>query len=663
MLIRAILAEYQKELTPELSRVVEDDLSEERIKELNDLNYNIYYLPNYPSSWSPKQTVDGSQIDTFKYCFVDMDLKEGIWTNREEFREALEKSKLTPSATVDSGGGIHAYWEVSDLDALSFLKLQRRLCRLFKTDEAVCKVYQLMRLPATNNVKVQGQPRPCTILSSNDTVYSAEQMDKWLPKLTPQDEIYCQQHYERTYKLQPDIKVNYTIPHKFHRLLRSSREVKELYSGDSEDRSKGDWKLAHLMHADRFTKDEAMSVLVNCAKAISRSELHRNNYALNIVEKVWGFEAEDNKETVHISNSVKDILRRGVGASGGRLFCWEVFDATERGFRKGHVMGLIGGSGSGKTTLTLNYMYWFAKLNPDHHHLFFSGEQPEEEIAEAWLKLCGDADETLLEKLHILGNYEPNGTYKNLSLYDIEEYALSLQKQLKVKLGCLGIDHIGILKKQSRDGETQGLMDICHHMKAVAKNTDTFLIMQSQTSREKAGRGDIELDKDAAFGTSLFENYCDWLVTSWQPLKRIYKRAPNMTCNAYKYAKIRHKNVLLDKIQEDSVQVLMFNPETKRLDIMTETDESAYDHWNGIANQLRGKDLKREPTRRTKIDWVGSSVCTMKNTNSLRGDSSGASFGTSSGTSLGASSGASSGTSSGTSLGASSGNISGGHYE
>lgn len=609
MLVRAILTEYAKEANPSLSRVVEDDLTFEQMDSLNTQGYNIYFLPNYPSIWQPGVNVDGAQIDRFEWVFLDMDLKDGVYSSKGEFINHVNTTaKIPPTSMVDSGNGIHCYWQISDLDATSFLRLQRRLCRLYKTDPAVCTIYQLMRVPGTMNVKRQDNIIKCDYIHFSDNLYTAEQIDRWLPKITPQDEVYCEQHYNRTYQIQQDVKIDVKIPHKFLALLNSSREVKELFSGDVSDRSRADYRLAHIMQAEGFTKSEAMSVLVNCSKALSRTEVHRNNYAFNIVDKVWIFESSTDKDNVPLSSSVRDILRRGVSTKGRRLNCWEVFDGTEHGFRTGHVLGLIGGAGSGKTTLTLNYMYWFAKLNPDSIHLFFSGEQTEEEIAATWVQLCRGNDDSLLDKLQILGNYNSDGSFRNLSLSEIESYAIELEKRMNTKIGCLGIDHIGILKKQGKDGEAQGIMDICHQMKAVATRTDTFLIMQSQSTREKAGIGDIELNKDAAYGTSLFEWYCDWVVTSWQPLKRIYAEKPDMTCNAYKYAKIRHKNVLKDRIKEDSVQILMFDPNTKRLNVMTEMQDKAFDYWNDLAIKAINKDRKKDPTKRTKIDWVGKKL-------------------------------------------------------
>jgi hypothetical protein len=210
------------------------------------------------------------------------------------------------------------------------------------------------------------------------------------------------------------------------------------------------------------------------------------------------------------------------------------------------------------------------------------------------------------DNVHILGNYNEEGTFRNLSLYDIEDYVKNLEKSTGKKVGCVVIDHIGVLKKQSRNGENEGLMEICQYMKAFAANTNTFLIMQSQTSREKAGIGDIELDKDAAFGTSMFEWYCDYIVTVWQPLKRIYDEAPHMTVTCYKYCKIRHKNVKKDKIKEDVRYALMFDPDTERMRQLDEDEMIAYDFYSKRATSLRKKDKRTEPGAITEITWTAT---------------------------------------------------------
>jgi hypothetical protein len=110
-------------------------------------------------------------------------------------------------------------------------------------------------------------------------------------------------------------------------------------------------------------------------------------------------------------------------------------------------------------------------------------------------------------------------------------------------------------------------------MKGFAVETNTMVIMQSQAPREKAGIGDLELNKDAAYGTVFFESYCDYLLTLWQPLKRLYARgAP--TVMSFKFCKIRHKKQHLDVLKEDVRYSLYFDPSKEQLREMTQDEET-----------------------------------------------------------------------------------------
>jgi hypothetical protein len=145
-------------------------------------------------------------------------------------------------------------------------------------------------------------------------------------------------------------------------------------------------------------------------------------------------------------------------------------------------------------------------------------------------------------------------------------------------------------------------------MKAFAKGTKTFLVMQSQTNRFKAGIGDVELDKDAAYGTSAFEWYCDYVVTTWQPLKRVYDLMTSMpsplTVTCFKYCKIRRKNVKLDDMKEDAVHGMYFDVDTEMLREMTEAEYKAFMHWSKQAAVLRKRNKHHEPAPLKKMDWL-----------------------------------------------------------
>lgn len=131
-------------------------------------------------------------------------------------------------------------------------------------------------------------------------------------------------------------------------------------------------------------------------------------------------------------------------------------------------------------------------------------------------------------------------------------------------------------------------------MKAFAVQTNTMLVMQSQAPREKAGIGDLELNKDAAYGTVYFESYCDYLITIWQPLKRCYMEEGCPTVTAFKFCKIRHKKKGVDKIQEDVCYRLVFDPTTERMKETTQEDEEAFKFWLSSATNKRKLDRKTD---------------------------------------------------------------------
>jgi hypothetical protein len=623
VIYRLIAPEWLTIESPSIPKVLEGEFTDTEIKKFNEQGYNVYYLPNYPSLYTGG-TVDGSQVDTFEYVFVDMDLKEGKYKSKDEFVEFVCTFPLQPTKIIDSGNGIHVYWRVSDLNAKSYLLLQRRLTRHFKSDEAVSKIYQLMRYPGTLNTKMKGNFKACAVWFLTEEVYTCETIDKALAPITLSDEQFCNQHFEKTYKkYSREVKIDEKLPSKFGQLLHDSQEVKDIWLGNTDDRSKSDFRLGHIMFASGFTKKEATSVLVNSAKALERAPIHRLGYAEGIVNQIWTFESssiDNNKKSLSKGNkipiesqSVFDILQTsGDKLKGERFYCWPYVDNTEHGFRLSQVVGMIAGSGVGKTAIALNMFEGFVSKNPSYDHLFVTLEQPAKEIAERWKNLCG-TNINSHHKVRILSNYDDEGNYRNLSFDSIQEYILNYQKENNVKIGCVVIDHIGALQKSSKDGR-QSVEDICHKMKSFAVSTNTLLVMQSQAPREKAGIGDLELNKDAAYGTVFFESYCDYLITLWQPLKRVYKDgAPTVT--AFKFCKIRHKNQNKDVIKEDLCYRLKFDADSQRLREMTQDEEAGFSYHLKQATAKRSQDRKTEMVEYVAADFGGLHGKTQINQN------------------------------------------------
>ncbi len=592
---RLIAADWAMKQDPTLPKVLEGVFTPKELKEHNKKGYNVYYLPNHPSTYEKGTTVDGAHVDTFNWVFVDCDLKDGVYASKEDFYSKIGDEGIAPSKIVDSGNGVHVYWKVTDLDAKSYLRFQRRLMRLFDTDPAVGQLFQLMRLPEYLNVKKQDIKLMCEVLAESEVTYTSEELSKLLPPILKEDEEYCRHHYDRTYNLNQDqTPISDELPAKFGKLLRKNPEAKELWAGEADDRSKNDFRLGHLMFANEFTKDEALSVLVNSAKALQRAPIHRRSYAENIVNKIWTFELGTEEEKLELSMSVGEILQRsGDTIKGTEFRCHPRIDNTEHGFRLGQVIGLVAGSGVGKTAFALNMFKWFAETNPDYNHFFIPLEQPANEIADRWKTMCG-ANTALHEKVHVISNYDENGNFRHLSFDEIKDYILKFQKVTKKKVGCIVIDHIGALKKKGKEGENQDLMDICHSMKAFAVQTNTLLVMQSQAPREKAGIGDLELNKDAAYGTVYFESYCDYLITIWQPLKRCHDNDTCPTVTAFKFCKIRHKKAKRDIIKEDVPYFIHFNSENEQMEDMTQDQITSFNYFLAQATNKRKADRKTD---------------------------------------------------------------------
>lgn len=602
MVFRLILSDWA--LDNKKPKVLEGEFSNEEIIDLNTQGYNIYYLPNYPKVYQTGTNISGSDIDTFNFVFVDMDLKDGVHDSKESFLRLLKETSIPISKVVDSGNGIHAYWRVSDLDAKSYLRFQRRLCRLFKTDDAVGKLFQLMRLESTINTKRQDDQKFCELLLETDVTYTSEELNKLLPPITIPDEEFCIRHYAQTMNQDLPSTISDILPDKFGKLLRENQEAKSIWADPGDDRSKSDYRLGHIMFANGFTKEEASSVLVNSAKALQRAPIHRQTYSSNIVDKIWTYEIADTKP--ELSQTIKAILSRSGNQIKGTPFrCHPRVDNTVHGFRLGQVIGLVAGSGVGKTAFALNLFRWFSQNNPDYHHVFIPLEQPANEIADRWSTMC-QGDTSLNDKIHVISNYDDDGNFRHLSLDDIQEYIETLQKDRGIKIGCIVIDHIGALKKKGRDGENQDLMDICHSMKAFAIQTNTLLVMQSQSSREKAGIGDLELNKDGAYGTVYFESYCDYLVAIWQPLKRCHSEIACPTVTAFKFCKIRHKKTRQDIIQEDVPYYMFFDSNTEQLRDMSQDEETSFKFFLPKATNKRKADRKTEVLTYQSVPYKGA---------------------------------------------------------
>lgn len=596
---------------------LEGAFDDDFVREKNEAGYNAYWFPNHPSTnvySEEKQYLNGRDIDVFEWVFVDMDLKDGIYKTKEEFLDKLKSFAVKPTMTIASGNGIHAYWRLKDLNRELYLNLQMMLIQYFKTDESVWTVMQLMRVPGSLNTKKQDQFKTVediADLSSGET-YEISQLGENLPNITEKNAQKIQSHMDKldgkvTIQVGADVNLD-ELPDKFIQLMESNELIRELFTNPTKakkDRSSADAALANHLFTRNFNRKEALHVLMNTQKALSKGS-NRAGYATNTIDFVYNDRVEHRFKTVG-----EKLKGDRVESRGERVHGPEFFDCLHRGWRKGMAMGLIAGSGVGKTAVALKAIKDMIKNNfqqNDDIYVFFSLEMPEYEIEERWVDLVGK-DSPLADRLYVIGNEDEAGNPRNITLQDIYAYCQDLKRDTGRNLGSVVIDHVGIinpminLKKKPTFGaesEQQGgkgterslsMPTLCKAMKPLAKMLDTFLIILTQTTKGKGG-GDTPIGIDGAFGTSSYEWMMDLIITIWQPLMRIQKDT-DLRVLAWQYAKIRakHKN---DGASPYEQFTLRYDMDTGDLNPLTQAEKDEFDSLLPLANEARKAVDKKE---------------------------------------------------------------------
>ncbi|MCB1290349.1 phage/plasmid primase, P4 family [Mycolicibacterium sp.] len=140
-------------------------------------NADCYFGVNPVAGPARKAAGRGTEDDVTRLAalFCELDVKPGAFPSLDVAREVIAELAIIlgtrPSALVYSGGGVHAYWPVSDGDDIAAAKpILKRWGRLVaavadKFGADVDNVYdmsRMLRIPGSVNNKIPGQPRPVT---------------------------------------------------------------------------------------------------------------------------------------------------------------------------------------------------------------------------------------------------------------------------------------------------------------------------------------------------------------------------------------------------------------------------------------------------------------------------------------------------------------------
>jgi len=600
---RLILPEWAKKDT--LPPVVEGYYSQEELQEFNKQGYNIYWMPNSSSKKLDKPYISGKDIDNFEWCFVDCDLKDGIYETKEKFLEKLGAFPLKPTMTVDSGNGIHAYWNIADLNRDKYIELQFRLIQEFQTDDSVWTPFQLMRLPGTLNTKDQGNPKECVILENYSSThgYDTAALELALPPINETNQKKMNLHIDKlegrvTATIEFDLDLS-KLPTKFIKLLAKEPPVKQLFEDPRSvcgDRSTADMKLCNILYNRDFSKDEAMRVLCNTLKARSRSD--KETYASNIVEKVYSDRAKN--KALNLEEWLKANLEKGE-VQGERIKGPEFWDVTHNGWRRGELLGIVAGTGVGKSSCSFKAIKDTIDNDTigDTIHFIFTLEMPVKQVADRWLKLTNN-DSKYNDKIYIVGNTPGKPRIGPQHIYHtVKDTCKSTGK----KAGIVVIDHFRSMSHKinmqiypnfDAVGETGtkfktiSIQEMCRINKELAVHLDCFLVVQNQSSKSRAQQGDMPMGVDAAYGAADFEWYCDYLMTVWQPLKLVQDKT-ELYVTAWQYSKIREGHPK-DKTRCFVKHLLHFDPligEFRRLSL---AERATFDEMVRQANELRRRE-------------------------------------------------------------------------
>lgn len=117
-----------------------------------------------------KRTADVNSCTNTGVVWADFDDTK----NPVEVLQRVWRSKLPePSIIVDSGGGLHCYWLLTERAGHEAVDVVKALAVVLGSDGSVCTTPQVMRLPGSYNVKDEfPEPPLCHIISFSEKRYS-----------------------------------------------------------------------------------------------------------------------------------------------------------------------------------------------------------------------------------------------------------------------------------------------------------------------------------------------------------------------------------------------------------------------------------------------------------------------------------------------------------
>lgn len=254
--------------------------------------------------------------------------------------------------------------------------------------------------------------------------------------------------------------------------------------------------------------------------------------------------------------------------------------------KRGDFIGLLAGTGVGKSTVA-NIIAKDTLLNNDGYVVIISLEMTVDEVLERFEVMCEDCPE-ILQRLIIIDCYNEDGSNKGLSVSDVK---LELKKIKSVLNGVITLTLVDHFHEINNNGSVD-YNPIAKELKNLFIEVDTLGLVLSQTTKEK-GLGDVPVPRNGCFGCSRFENLCSFMLTIFQPLRRVQNEC-NLPALGWQLCKIRNKKNKLDKVREEINYVLKYDSETEDLTELNMTEITEFQMYYEKVLELRSAEEKRK---------------------------------------------------------------------
>lgn len=377
------------------------------------------------------------------------------------------------------------------------------------------------------------------------------------------------------------------------------------WGGEKGHWNNGLYKTAKDFQQQGYSKEE----YIERVKAITLNVKNRDltTEDLNTIDSAYKNDPKYaprgvNNKLPLIAKSAEELIESGImEVESERIKGPKMFDATEWGWRKGESMGLIAGSGTGKSSVSMKLLKEIIQNNPDNDdiHFFFTLEMSSRQVLSRWKKLVGYRN-NLIKKLYVIDNEQCD---ERISWQHVVRYVEDTCAVLNKKPGCIIIDHFKALSnkidlKMSPNFDVSfdmhsglgnikniNINEMCRLINVVAKRLNAFVIVQNQSTKSRAGDGDLPMGIDAAHGAADFEWFCDYILTVWQPLKKV-QDITNLKTTAWQYCKIREIGQY-DKVSVYTPYILKFEEATGDLRKLTNVELDEFRRSLELANERR----------------------------------------------------------------------------